>query len=232
MAIVRVQTPAGAFTSAAATTQTNTFGSNVTAGNLIVAAASASTTAGPTITFSSTGSPTWVKTNQFFESGASNLFAIGYCQNCPGGATTVTATYSASLSLRCLIVAEYSGAATSSVLDQSTTGKSTAAVTNPTDDAMVTTANGDLIFVAFSFRNATSPASAGSGYSMIAVDQASGIGADFGAEDIIQASAGSISATFTVTGGSLGSGIMSAAFKAAAVAGIPDVNMAPIVVRF
>jgi hypothetical protein len=226
MAIVRVQAPAIAAASASATTITNTFASNVTAGNLLVAFGCGNT--GTTFTFSSTGSPTWVKLAQFTETGGSgNDLSIAYCANCPSGATTVTLTFSASSSFRGLVIAEYSGAATSGVLDQNTTGHETAATATPTDNSMTTTANGDLIVSALVFRNATSPASAGSGYSMIAVDQASGVGLDFGAEDQIQSSAGSIAATFTLTTASAASAIMSAAFKAATAGSTPQPLVVP-----
>ena len=219
MAIARVQTPGLASGGTNATSTPSTFGSPVTAGNLLVAFASAGTTVGPTITFSSTGSPAWVKTAQAYESGASAMYALGYCLNAPGGTTTVTATLSASLTNRGLIIAEYSGVALAAALDKFTAGKSTAAVTNPTDDAMVTTADGELIVSLLIFRNATNPSSPGAGFSSIAADTA--LVCDLAAEDRIQASAGSIAPAFTVTGGSLASGIMSAAFKAAVVSTAP-----------
>lgn len=211
MGIVRVQAPTIAAATASATTITNTFGSDITAGSLLVAFAAGSS--GATQTMSSTGAPTWTKIAQFTETGGSgNDISIHYCLNAPGGATTVTCTYSVSSSFRALVVAEYSGVATSAALDKNTTGLETAATSTPTDTAMVTTANGELVVSALQFRNATSPASAGSGYSMIAVDQASGVGVDFGAEDQIQATAGSIAPTFTLTTASAASAIMSATF--------------------
>jgi hypothetical protein len=225
MAIVRVQAPAIVAATATATTVASTFVSNVTATNLLVAFAAAQT--GATHTFSSTGSPTWVKTAQYTETGGTGQdISIGYCQNAPGGATTVTCTYGSTVPFRALVIAEYSGAATSGALDKNTTGLTTAATATPTDTAMVTTADGDLIVAALAFRNATSPASAGSGYSMIAVDQATGVGIDFAAEDRVQATAGSIAATFNLTAGTAASGIMSASFKAVAVGtGTPFVGM-------
>jgi hypothetical protein len=228
MAIARVQAPAITASLANATTVTATFVSNVTAGNLLVA--SCTGTSGFTQTYSSTGSPVWVKTAQFTETGGSGgALSIGYCKNAPGGATTVTVTFSGSAGARALVIAEYSGADTTAPLDQSTAGLEIVTSATPTDTAMVTTVNGALIVAGLIFRNATSPASAGSGYSMIAVDQATGVGVDFGAEDRIQASAGSIAATFTLTAGTANSGIMSAAFKPAAVAApIINLTMAPI----
>jgi hypothetical protein len=226
MAIVRVQAPAIAQSGAASTTITNTFGSNVAAGNLLVAFCTAQT--GFTHTYSSTGGPTWVKLAQFSETGGSGGdISIGYCANAPAGATTVTVTFSGSAATRGLVIAEYSGAAISGVLDQNTTGLEIVTSATPTDTAMVTTANGDLIVSCLIFRNATAPASAGSGFSAIAIDGS--LISDFGAEDRIQATAGSIAATFTLANGTANSGIMSAAFKQA-VAVPPDVTMGPIVV--
>jgi hypothetical protein len=212
MPIARAQAPVSVSNAANGTSIAVAFGSNVTAGNLLVAFASVDTTNTPSITFSSTGAPTWVTIATFTEAGAAARFAIGYCVNAPGGATTVTATFSQNNSLRSIHIVEYSGAAIAAVLDKNTTGLSTAPVTNPTDTAMITTAAGDLIVSALIYRNATSPATAGAGYSFIGNDSTV---SDFAAEDQIQTSAGSIATTFTVTGGSLASGIMSAAFKAA-----------------
>ena len=79
MAIVRVQAPAIVASLANATTVANTFVSNVTAGNLLVACCTG--TSGFTQTYSSTGSPAWVKTAQFTETGGSGgALSIGYCR--------------------------------------------------------------------------------------------------------------------------------------------------------
>jgi hypothetical protein len=211
MGIARVQAPAISQNAATSTTITNAFGSNVAAGNLLVAVCGGGAS-GVTHTVTSPGA-TWVKIAEFLETGSPQVFSLHYAANAPGGATTVTNTYSVTTQFRGLIIAEYSGAAISGVLDVNTTGLETAATTTPTDNAMVTTAPGDLIVSALSFRNATSPISAGAGYTLIDADTT--LVSDIGAEDRIQASAGSIAATFTVTGGSVASGIMSAAFKAA-----------------
>jgi hypothetical protein len=212
MGIARVQAPALSQNAATATTITNTFGSNVTAGNLLVAVCGGGTSVTHTVT--SPGA-TWVKVAEFTETGSPQVFSLHYAANSPGGATTVTCTYSATSPFRGLIIAEYSGAAVSGALDVNTTGLETAATTTPTDNAMVTTADGDLIVSALAFRNATSPISAGAGYTLIAADTS--LISDIGAEDRIQSGRGSIAATFTVTGGSVASGIMSVAFRAAAV---------------
>jgi hypothetical protein len=213
--ITRAQAPVANANAAAATSIAATFGSNVTAGNLLVAFVAASTNAGTAITFSSTGSPTWVTTSSAFEAGAQLVYAIGYCKNAPSGATTITATFAGSYTLRSIFIVEYSGADTTAPLDQFTAGKSTAPVTNPTDDAMVTTQNGDLIVALGTYRAATSPASVGAGYTLIGDDSAV---AKLFTEEQIQSAAGSIAATFNVTGGSLASGIMSASFKCSGVA--------------
>jgi hypothetical protein len=179
---------------------------------------------GSTTSLSSTGSPTWTKTAEFTDASSTGLrISIWYCMNAPAGAATVTATFSVSSDFRGLIIAEYSGAATASALDVNTPGRSAPASTTPTDTAMTTTANGDLIISTLVFRNADKPATAGSGFTAIAIDNTI---INFAAEDRIQASAGSIASTFTLTAGTLTSGIMSAAFKAATVAGLPELVMA------
>jgi hypothetical protein len=213
MAIARVQAPAASSSATNVSSITNTFGSNVTAGNLLVAVGSINDATAPTLSFSSTGSPTWAVTAQYDDStNTAQTIAIGYCQNAPGGATTVTFSFPPGGAPSSLIIAEYSGAAVSGALDQNTAGKTTAATTTPTDDAMVTTANGDLIIGAITYRNANKPVTVGAGYSLIADESTN---TNLAVEDRIQASAGSIATTWTVTGGTLPSGVMSAAFKAA-----------------
>jgi hypothetical protein len=218
--IARAQAPVSVASAAGGTTIAATFGSNVTAGSLLVAFVGVDNLNTPTITVDSTGSPPgWVVKTPFVETSGGNLkFTIAYLPNAPAGATTITATFSVSSGARSIHIVEYSGAATSNVLDQSTAGKETAAVTNPTDDAMVTTAAGDLIVSVLAYRNANAPASVGAGYTLVGNDSAV---ADLIAEEQNQSSAGSIAPTFTVTGGSLGSGIMSAAFFAAQPGGRP-----------
>jgi hypothetical protein len=212
MAIVRVQAPAVASATITGTTITNTFGANVTAGNLLVAMAVGQT--GATQTYSSTGAPTWTKIAQFTETGGSGQdFSLAYCLNCPGGATTVTLTYSVTKQFRGLIIAEYSGAAIAAALDKNTTGLTTGLTATPTDTSMTTTANGELIVSICIFRNATRPASAGAGFTAIGIDNTN---SNFGGEDQIQASAGAIAPSFTLTAGTAASGIMSATFMAAA----------------
>lgn len=218
MGISRVQAPAIASNSASGANITNTFGSNVTAGSLLLAFGTSSPA--QTQTFSSTGSPTWTKIAQFTDTGGSGAaIAIAYCLSAPAGATTVTLTYATSTGFRALVIAEYSWGGATGALDKSTPGLTTGLVTNPTDSAMVTTANGDLIVSCLVFRNATRPASAGSGFSAISIDNAT---CNFGAEDQIQATAGSIAPSWTLTTGSAASAIMSAAFKAATVTGRPS----------
>jgi hypothetical protein len=224
MAIVRVQAPAPATSATNVTSIAQTFGSNVTAGNLLVAVASVQDATAPTLTFSSTGSPTWVKTAQFDDSSSSaQIIAIGYCQNAPAGATTVTCSFPSGGGPVAIIIAEYSGAATTGALDQNTAGTTTAATTTPTDTAMVTTANGDLIVGVITYRNASKPITVGASYTLIGNESTN---TNLAAEDRVQASAGSIATTWTVTGGTVPSGVMSASFKAVAVAGLPELVMA------
>jgi hypothetical protein len=212
----RIQAPAVAANVAVAANITNTFDANVTAGNALLAFVGVGGGSNPTITVSSTGGPTWVKVAQFLDAGNSGeIISIWYCLNAPAGPTTVTAAFSPSADFRTLIIAEYTNVAAVSALDVNTPGKTTAPTTTPTDDAMVTTAAQDLIVSCLVFRNATSPAWAGPGFVPIGIDQATGAGCDFGAEDSVQGLAGSISPSWNVTGGSVGSGILSAALKSA-----------------
>lgn len=214
MAIARVQNPDIVASQASATTITNTFVSDVTAGNLLVAFACGAT-GGGAHTYSSTGSPPWSKTAQFSDTGGSTLdLSIAYCLNAPAGPTTITVTYAASASFRGLVIAEYAGAAISAALDKNTTGLTTGNTATPTDSSMTTRANGELVVSALIFRNATSPASPGAGFTEIAIDQATEVGIDFGAEDQIQAAAGAIAPSWVLTAGTAPSAIMSATFLA------------------
>jgi hypothetical protein len=225
MAIVRVQAPnIAANSTAGQTTITNTFGSNVTAGSLLVACGVGGAD-GSTQTYSSTGGPTWNKIAQFSDTGGSGeAISIGYSMAAPAGATTVTLTFASATQFKALAIGEYSGAASSAALDKNTTGLTTGLTATPTDSSMTTIADGELIVCCLLFRNATRPASVGAGYTAIGTIDNSIV--NFGAEDRIQATQGAIAPTWTLTAGTAASAIMSATFKAAAAAaGTPFVGM-------
>ena len=216
--IRRVQTTGFVGNAAASTTIAATLPNNVTAGNLLVAFAAGGGINTNTITFSSTGGPTWTNVAPTaFESGAAQVYVLGYAQNAPSGATTVTATFNGSLTNRGIIVVEYSGADTSTPLDVNTTGLSTGNVIQPMDNTLTTTvADGEMIVSGLVFRNATNPSSPGPGFSSLGADTAQV--ADIAMEDAIQSTMGPIVPSFFVTGGSQPSGIMSAAFTCRAAA--------------
>lgn len=120
--------------------------------------------------------------------------AMFYAKNISGGADTVTATFSGSVSPRRIVIHEVSGADTTAPLDvsamlaQSDPGTGTDAVTS---GSVTTTASGDYIFGATADVSQGTTPVAGTGFT-------SREGANvMRSEDQIQASAGSIAATFT-----------------------------------
>lgn len=198
MAVAHVQAKAE-FVSANATHATS-FDVNVAAGSAVCFAIAWYST---TVTLNSiTGlGATWVILHNP-TTGSARRSALAYGYNCSGGSTTVTATLSgAANSFSCMH--EVSGVPTSDPLDvsalrfQNLPGTGTDAVSS---GSVTTTADGDYIFGWTLDDGFSSTTTQGTGFTE-APDTASG-NDGFRGEYKIQASAGSVAATFTTDNGS------------------------------
>lgn len=138
MSYTRVQAPAGGATGTGTTLQL-AFGSNVTAGNLIV------------VTVQAAGDPTGVSDSlngshtsaRAADSNNGNFCETFYFPNSAGGACTVTVSFGSSV-LACIQIAEYSGGPTSSVIDGTPQGN-TGFGTSVTTGSLTTTIPNALI---------------------------------------------------------------------------------------
>lgn len=187
------------------------FGSNVGAGNTLIAFAT--TDPNTTYTFSSPGD-SWTTIGTFFNSTASQGIAIGFATGVTGGAKTVTVTYGAAGTFNGLIISEFSGAA--GTVDVQTAGRHNTSSTTPTDASMTTTVNGDLLMTVMNLDSSGATVSAGSGFTLSGSDNTNLLYGEYQ----IQGSAGSIAATFGLSVGA-SNATLSAAIKPAGATG-PD----------
>jgi hypothetical protein len=180
----------------AASTIALAFTANNTAGNLIVVAVSWGDRTAPSIAATdSRGNTYFVATNDF-DTGNRQGFAILYAPNIRAGANTVTVNFGASDAYRRIVISEYSGIAASSPLDVVAKNKAagTTASNGVTSTAATTTVNGDLIFgVAMDDSGLFGTITAGTSFTRRAVVN----NIDMATEDRVQATAGSVAATFT-----------------------------------
>jgi hypothetical protein len=186
------------------TTQVVVFGSNVTAGNLIVVSIGYGGAIGtPSCADSLSNSYTVEASGHSVLSNQSQ--ALFWAEDISGGACTVTVTLSPAASFRRMQVSEYSGLVTASPSDGSaiTADNDLSTATDGTQSDSITTGeNGDLIYGWCQNFDEADPPSAtitgGTGFT-----QRGGVGSGICVgEDKIQASAGSVNATFTLDIGS------------------------------
>ena len=203
-----VQNPTAA--NGSGTTVAKAFGSNVTAGNMLVAFAT--TDHNTTHTFSSPGD-VWQTVGTFFESGAGQSISIGVCFGASGGAKTVTATFGTTGTFNGIIIAEFSNSPAYTALDVNTPGQHVTGGNPVTDASMTTTADGDLVVSCTIMDAGGVTVTAGTGFTLLTQDTTDLMSAEFQT----QSSAGSIAPTFNVSTAA-NAGIISAAFKAGATA--------------
>ncbi len=151
-----------------------------------------------------------------------------FSANITGGAGSVTCTLSELQNYRRMGIAEYSGVATTTPLDGSANNLQAGAPTTTdgvTSTSITTTAAGDLIFAATQNVSEANPGgatiSAGTGFTARKI---TGTGNGIGRmEDQVQAAAGAIAGTFTI---SLSKNMLTgvAAFKALVCAAVPDAS--------
>jgi RHS repeat-associated protein len=197
------------------TSSTLSFTSNNTAGNFIAVCVRAGHS-GEVFTISDSNGNTYTQAvflSETLDTPNGHSLAIFYAKNIAAGANTVTVSDTISGTLRFAIL-EYSGVATSSVLDGTASAQGSSI--SPNSGNATTTASGDLLLGAISTAD---PASfvAGSGYSTkesVPVEP----GTKLIAEDWIQTTAGTTSASVTLAASDPW-GAVFAAFKAASVGG-------------
>jgi hypothetical protein len=136
-------------TCASCTSQSLAYGSNVTAGSLLVACVIQDGTKSVPLV-STNATLQWYAGPTIKDAGNAARVSIWYAPNAPAGATTVTATYSGANSFAALAIHEYSGAElgngvkdVSSTNDQANPGVGT---DNVTSGAATTLKDAELIF--------------------------------------------------------------------------------------
>jgi len=172
----------------ASTTIVKAFTSSVTAGSLIVVQVSANTTTGTATCADSLGQTYTLAVGPTVNATFGYSQWIFYFANSAAGANTVTVTFSVSINSKRLHILEYSGLATSAVLD--VTAAATGYSATPASGAATTTTNNQLIFGG-GFMD-SSDIAAGTGFT--ARQAADGY---IKPEDKNGATAGSYNATFT-----------------------------------
>ncbi|MDP9128040.1 MAG: NHL repeat-containing protein, partial [Pseudomonadota bacterium] len=136
-----VQSTSGA--GAAVTSLAQTFGSNNTLGNLIIAFVRCSTST-QTVTVADTAGNTYTDAVNTSSTGDHQLH-IFYAKNIQAGANTVTASFSASNANPYLAIYEYSGLDTTSPLDKTVSANGTSATASTGTTATTSWAN-ELVF--------------------------------------------------------------------------------------
>jgi hypothetical protein len=127
-----------------ATSDTLAYGSNVSAGSLLVMSARVGDVDGDkTWTVSDSVNGSWTRANGVFLSGHGEL-EIWYFPNAASGATTVTLSFGGSASSIRWSIHEYSGVATSSPLEQNNSASGANGLPNNYD--VTTTAANQLLF--------------------------------------------------------------------------------------
>jgi hypothetical protein len=187
------------------TSSTATFGSNVTANDLIIVGLRTNGTLSSITSTCVTGN---LATTTPFSDGGVYLITMAYGVINSSGSCSVTANTLASAAIY-LSIHEVSGLAITNPLDGSSTQLSNFTTASPSSGNITTTQGGDYIFGYEANNNGVNISSAGSGFTSRVNDTQS----DF-TEDQIQSSAGSIAATFTMSSssGAFVVGVM--AFKA------------------
>src|SRR5208283_3276982 len=192
-----------------ASSATLAFNSNNTAGNWI-GVCIRSGAANETFTVTDSKGNTYHKAIQFNQTGDGDTAGIFYAENIAGGANTIQVTQTISGTLRFAIL-EYSGVVTSGSLDVAAAAQGNSS--SPNSGNAVTTANGDLLLGAI-MTSDVETYTAGSGYN-IEERVPTAPNTKLIAEDQIQGSAGTVSASVSLGATDMWAAGL-AAFKAAA----------------
>jgi type II secretory pathway pseudopilin PulG len=180
---------------ASAISVTSTFSTANTTGSLIVATVSMN--ASHSVTCTDSKGNVYVTSVNAYNVAIGQSMAICYAKNIKNGTNTVTATLDATDTYRRLQIFEYSGLDATAPFDASSSFvQASLSTTTSTSNSAVTTANGDLIFGAVEVATTPSSLSAGNGFTK-RLDMQDGSTDETASEDMIQATAGSVSSTFT-----------------------------------
>ena len=174
--------------------------------------------AGQVFTVTDNRGNTYQKAGQYNETADVTSLAIYYAENVAGGANTVSVSDSLGGTLRFAIF-EYSGVATTNSLDGFTAAQGTSAA--PSSGPLTTTANGDLIVGLIS---ASNPATFTAGSGFVIEERVPATSTKMAVEDRLQSTAGSISATATLSV-AVKWGAAVAAFRAAAAGPPPPPDL-------
>lgn len=140
------------------------FGANVSANNLLLALLFGYANSNASASVSDTRGNTWTRIGSIVTGGDGSLYLDAfYCIANGAGADTVTYNAAGS-SYMSLIIAEYSGIATTSPLDVA--GSSTGSSTSPSTSITTTNANDLIIGWVTSMAGSTVTITSGSGYTM------------------------------------------------------------------
>jgi chitodextrinase len=186
------------------------FGANTIAGNWIAVVIRAGRT-GQTFTVTDTAGNTYQKAVQLNETTDNTTLAIYYAENINGGATTVSVGNSINGGTLRFAIFEYSGVALANSLDATATGQGTSAT--PATAVATAASSGDLVIGGLSSANPQT-FTAGSGWTLEESVPATP-NTKLAVEDQIMSTAGSISATATLSSSDAWGAVV-AAFRVAA----------------
>jgi hypothetical protein len=167
-----------------------------TTGNLIAVTVSWDTNASSTYSCADTQGNTYTIAVTRIDATSKQAVGVCYAPNIIGGADTITVTFGGGSPIfRRVVVSEYSGIATSSPVDVTTSNVAagTTAANGVTSGSATTTQAGDLIYGSVNDTASTTTITAGTGFTQ----RASVNGADTASQDQVQASSGSIASTQT-----------------------------------
>jgi len=183
-------------------TNVQAFGSNVTAGNLIVLSITASATTNTIDSLVDSLGNTYILIDE--EDGGDRTTWLYYAKNIAGGANTITVTYGTGQYTDSIIIArEYSGLDITTPLDVSKSDNSTTNYVNShsTGASTATTQADELVVVAVGSSGGSSPVfTAGSGYGNLATQSGSSSGIYAGMMDKVVSATGAQTGIFDSTG--------------------------------
>lgn len=185
----------------------------VTAGSLLVAGATVSANA--TMTFSDNNGGTWATAGTYFDTTAAAVIAIGFAMNVASGSPTVTCTPSTGTAFKAIGVGEFSGAATSSALDNTPAGNHQAPSTTHTATSVSPSQAGCLVVMIEVIDLAAPTMTVGSGFTLLGYNS----GAPLFLEFQIQTTATPVAPTATCSP-SGDAGMMTAVFRPASGAAV------------
>jgi hypothetical protein len=189
----------------------------VSAGSLLVACATVS--ANTAITYSDNNGGTWATAGSYYDTSVLASVSIGYAMNVPSGSTTVT--FVGAGAFQAIALAEFSGAAVTSALDNTPAGNHVSTGATHTATSVSPSVAGCLVVCCDDSDGGTQ--TVGTGFTLIGFHA----GSTFGAEFQIQTTATPVAPTFTVSPNSDG-GLLTAVFRAGGSAAnpLPDLVMA------